>query len=55
MEIVFIVVLVLAVFSAVAAWLNTQTIIRELGEIKAKLGIEEKGKPSFLDKDFDKE
>ena len=32
-------VLPLAIFAAIAAWLNTQIILKELSEIKAKLGI----------------
>ncbi|MCP1122694.1 hypothetical protein NKR74_04950 [Bacillus sp. 3103sda1] len=46
-------VLVLAVFASIAAWLNTQTILRDLTEIKTKLGIKEEKKPPFLDKDLD--
>ncbi|WP_017379031.1 hypothetical protein [Paenisporosarcina sp. TG-14] len=45
--------LVLAIFSSIAAWLNTQIILKELSEIKAKLEIKEDKKPSFLDKDYD--
>lgn len=45
--------LVLAIFSSIAAWLNTQIILKELSEIKAKLEIKEDKKPSILDKDFD--
>ncbi|WP_166669473.1 hypothetical protein [Paenisporosarcina antarctica] len=45
--------LVLAIFSSIAAWLNTQIILKELSEIKAKLEIKEDKKPSFLDTDFD--
>jgi len=33
--------------------MNTQLIIRDIAEIKKKLGIEEIKKPSFLDKDLD--
>lgn len=47
------IVLVLAIFASIAAWLNTQIIIRELSEIKTKLGISEIKKSSFLDKDLD--
>lgn len=47
------IVLVLAIFASIAAWFNTQIIIRELSEIKAKLGITESKKSSFLDKDLD--
>ncbi|CAH0173237.1 hypothetical protein SRABI96_01247 [Peribacillus sp. Bi96] len=52
-NVLIIIVLVLAIFASIAAWLNTQTIIRDLSEIKAKLGIKEEKKPSFLDKDLD--
>ena len=45
--------LALAIFASIAAWLNTQIILRELSEIKAKLGISEIKKSSFLDKDLD--
>jgi len=52
-NIIITVALVLAIFSSIAAWLNTQIILRELSEIKAKLGIAETKKSSFLDKDLD--
>jgi hypothetical protein len=47
--------LFVAVFASVAALLNTQIIIREMSEIKAKLGINEIKKSSLLDKDLDNE
>lgn len=47
------IVLVLAIFASIATWLNTQIILRELSEIKVKLGIAEIKKSSFLDKDLD--
>ncbi|WP_157256183.1 hypothetical protein [Bacillus timonensis] len=52
-NVLILLVLVLAIFASIAAWINTQTIIRDLTEIKAKLGIKEDKKPSFLDKDLD--
>ena len=47
------IVSVLAIFASIAAWLNTQIILKELSEIKAKLGIAATKKSSFLDKDLD--
>ncbi|WP_160058412.1 hypothetical protein [Alkalicoccus saliphilus] len=41
---------VLAVFAAIAAWLNTQTMLRDLEAIKKKLDIQEE-KPKDLDND----
>lgn len=52
-NIVIIILLIIAVFSSIVAWLNTQVILRDLSEIKTKLGIKEANKPSFLDKDLD--
>ena len=52
-NIIITIALVLAIFASIAAWLNTQIILRELSEIKAKLGIPEIKKSSFLDKDLD--
>ena len=47
------IVVVLAIFASIAAWLNTQIILKELSEIKSKLGIAATKKFSFLDKDLD--
>ncbi|MDH5161855.1 hypothetical protein P5X88_12980 [Heyndrickxia oleronia] len=53
MKTIFIIAIIVAVFASIAAWLNTQIIVRELAEIKEKLGIKEHQKPSFLDRDLD--
>lgn len=53
MNTIFIIAIIVAVFASIAAWLNTQIIVRELAEIKEKLGIKEHQKPSFLDRDLD--
>lgn len=55
MTILITVVLILAVFASIAAWINTQTIIKDLTEIKAKLGIKEIKKKSFFDQDLDQD
>lgn len=47
------IVLFLTLLAAIAAWLNTQTILRDLSEIKAKLGIKEEKQSSFFNKDLD--
>ncbi|MFE8700086.1 hypothetical protein ACFYKX_05545 [Cytobacillus sp. FJAT-54145] len=49
------IVLTVAIFASIAAWLNSQTILRELAEIKDHLGIKEERKKSFLDRDLDKD
>ena len=54
-HIIVTIVLVLGALAAIASWLNTQAILRDLSEIKGKLGIKESKKPSFLDKDLDKD
>ncbi|GIN41259.1 hypothetical protein MHI39_19615 [Heyndrickxia sp. FSL K6-6286] len=53
MNTIFIIAIIVAVFASIAAWLNTQIIVRELAEIKEKLGIKEHKKSSFLDRDLD--
>ena len=50
-----IVILVVAFFAAIGAWLNTRTIIKELAAIKAHLGIKEERPPSVFDNDLDKD
>jgi hypothetical protein len=47
------ILLALAIFASIAAWVNTQTILRDLTEIKERLGIKEEKNQSFLDKDLD--
>ena len=47
------IVSVLAIFASIAACINTQIILKELSEIKSKLGIAATKKFSFLDKDLD--
>jgi len=44
----------LAALASIAAWLNTEKILRDLSEIKTKLGISENTKPSIFDKDLDR-
>lgn len=53
MTIILLILFALAVFGSIVTWMNTQLIIRDIAEIKKKLGIEEIKKPSFLDKDLD--
>nr|WP_259547074.1 hypothetical protein [Heyndrickxia oleronia] len=53
MNTIFIIAIIVAVLASIAAWLNTQIIVRELAEIKENLGIKEHKKPSFLDRDLD--
>ena len=49
-----IIALVIAVIASVAAWVNTQVIIKDLTEIKEKLGLSEKeNKKSFFNHDLD--
>ncbi|WP_162595852.1 hypothetical protein [Bacillus sp. CGMCC 1.16541] len=47
--------LIIITLSSVAAWLNTQLIVRELSQIKTHLGIKEETKPSFFDNDLDRD
>jgi len=44
----------LAALASIAAWLNTEKILRDLTEIKTKLGSNENTKPSIFDKDLDR-
>ncbi|WP_174732249.1 hypothetical protein [Mesobacillus harenae] len=52
--IIMAIVLVLVVFAVIAAWLNTQLILKDLAMIKQELGIKDIKNPSFLDDDLDK-
>lgn len=52
--IIMAIVLVLLVFAVIAAWLNTQIILKDLAMIKQELGIKDIKNPSFLDDDLDK-
>jgi hypothetical protein len=52
-NILILIALTLIIFTSIAAWVNTQTILRDLTEIKERLGIKEKNSQSFLDKDLD--
>ncbi|WP_153239327.1 hypothetical protein [Fictibacillus phosphorivorans] len=52
-NILVILLLAFSMVASIAALLNTQTILRELSDIKRKLGIKEVSKTSFLDKDLD--
>lgn len=47
--------LVIALFASIAAWLNTQLIIKDLAAIKEHLGIKDYKKPSVFDDDLDKD
>ena len=48
------IVIILGALAAIASWVNTQAIRKDLAAIKEKVGIEEEQRPSFLDKDLDK-
>ena len=52
-NIIVTIAIIFAVFASIAAWSNTQIILKELSEIKSKLGIKEERKTSFLDRDLD--
>jgi hypothetical protein len=52
-NILILLALALIIFASIAAWVNTQTILRDLTEIKERLGIKEEKNKSFLDKDLD--
>jgi hypothetical protein len=52
-NILILLALALIIFASIAAWVNTQTILRDLTEIKERLGIKEEKNQSFLDKDLD--
>jgi len=52
---IFSVIIIVAVFASIAAWLNTQIILRDLAEIKEQLGMKDVKRPSFLDDDLDKD
>ncbi|MDX8364572.1 hypothetical protein [Cytobacillus sp. IB215665] len=46
--------IIIAVVASIAAWKNTETILRDLSEIKKYLNISEE-KNSYFDSDLDKE
>lgn len=48
------IVLIVAVFASIAAWLNTKIIMKDLAVIKEHLGIKEERPPSVFDDDLDK-
>ena len=48
-------VLIVAVFAAIAAWLNTKVIKDDVAMIKEHLGIKEERPPSVFDDDLDKD
>jgi hypothetical protein len=52
-NIIISVALIVAVFASVAAWLNTQIILKDLAVIKKQLGIEDVRKTSVFDDDLD--
>ncbi|WP_409299993.1 hypothetical protein [Peribacillus sp. SCS-155] len=47
------VIIIFGSIAAIAAWIHTLIILRELHEIKSFLGIIEVKKASFLDRDLD--
>lgn len=49
------VILIVAVVASIAAWFNTQIILKDLAAIKQQLGIKEERKPSVFDDDLDKD
>lgn len=52
--ILIIICLVIALIASISAWVNTHNIIKDLGEIKTKLGItESKDNQSFFNNDLD--
>lgn len=55
MDTIITIVFVFGALAAIASWVNTQAIRRDLSLIKEKLGIKEERKPSFLDNDLDKD
>ncbi|MGC4377643.1 hypothetical protein WD019_11980 [Fictibacillus sp. Mic-4] len=52
-KVILSIVPIVIVIASIAAWFNTQVILRELAEIKNKLGIKEEKNPSFLNRDLD--
>jgi hypothetical protein len=46
-NILILLALALIIFASIAAWVNTQTILRDLTEIKERLGIKEEKNQSF--------
>lgn len=52
-NIIISVVLIVAVFPSVAAWINTHIILKDLAVIKEQLGIEDVRKKSVFDDDLD--
>ncbi|GAA0436313.1 MAG: hypothetical protein ACQEWU_18525 [Bacillota bacterium] len=56
MDIFITIVLIIAIFASIAAWINTQTILKELKEIKEHLGLkgEQNVTPPFIKNDLDK-
>lgn len=54
--IIIIICLVIALIASISAWVNTHNILKDLGEIKNKLGItESKDNQSFFNNDLDKD
>ncbi|RZT21396.1 hypothetical protein [Fictibacillus sp. BK138] len=53
LKITVITIILLAIAAAFAAWFNTHLILKDLEEIKDKLGIKSIYKASFLDRDLD--
>jgi hypothetical protein len=49
------IILGIAVLAGIGSWINTRMIIKDLAEIKARLGIKEERTPSVFDNDLDKD
>lgn len=54
-NIIISVVLIVAVFASIAAWLNTHIILKDLAVMKEQLGIKDVRKKSVFDDDLDKD
>ncbi|MUK88694.1 hypothetical protein GMD78_09850 [Ornithinibacillus sp. L9] len=55
LEMIIILILIVAVFASIAGWLNTKLLLKDLAEVKEKLGIEEKEENNglFIKNDLD--
>jgi hypothetical protein len=49
------IILGIAVLAGIGSWINTRMIIKDLAEIKARLGIKEERTPSVFGNDLDKD
>ncbi|MBT2636875.1 hypothetical protein [Bacillus sp. ISL-39] len=50
-----IVILAVAFFAAIGAWLNTRIILKDFAAIKNHFGIKDERSPSVFDNDLDKD